>query len=157
MPRFVRHPRIMKMMYPGPSSIRMSIVSGHPPQTRSFRSSGLHSLAFRLRNFCLSAKDQASSPHDGLLRDIPTPCSHDISGLNILPFTFHEVHPLTPNAFRLTGCLDHLYRSVGDKQDIRRPATVLIVKVLDHVFQVFMPEEVFLFTEPAFVCVVHVL
>jgi len=27
----------------------------------------------RLRNFCLTAKDQASSPPDGLLRNIPTP------------------------------------------------------------------------------------
>ncbi len=27
----------------------------------------------RLRNFCLTAKDRASSPLDGLLRNIPTP------------------------------------------------------------------------------------
>ncbi|OPY74968.1 MAG: hypothetical protein A4E64_02081 [Syntrophorhabdus sp. PtaU1.Bin058] len=75
----------------------MSIGVGLSPQTRSFRSSGcsyrglrrpLHEQSpwslplspkvwavyiarVRLRNFCF-AKDQASSPHDGLLQESPT-------------------------------------------------------------------------------------
>jgi hypothetical protein len=36
----------------------------------------LHSLAFDCDTFAY-AKDQASLPLDGLLKEYPTPCSHD--------------------------------------------------------------------------------
>ena len=42
----------------------------------------------RLRNFCLTAKDRASLPHDGLLRDIPTPCSSLLSKVRDTSFLF---------------------------------------------------------------------
>ena len=44
----------------------------------------LHSLAFSIGTFAC-AKDQASSLLDGLLKENPTPCSHEIFGL--IPFT----------------------------------------------------------------------
>ena len=70
----------MKMIYPG-SSIRISICVGLFPANTLITLLRLHSLAFGFGTFAY-AKDRASSPHDGLLKESPTPCSHDVSGIS---------------------------------------------------------------------------
>ena len=59
----------------------MSIVCRAFPANTLIRSSGTHSLAFGFGTFAY-AKDRASLPLDGLLKENPTPCSHDLFGIN---------------------------------------------------------------------------
>ena len=57
--------------------MRMSMVSGIP-RKHAHSLQRLQSLAFGFGTFAY-AKDQASLPLDGLLKENPTPCSHDLS------------------------------------------------------------------------------
>jgi hypothetical protein len=56
-------------------SMRMTMVSAIP-RKHAHSLQRLHSLAFGCGTFAY-AKDQASLPHDGLLKDYPTPYSND--------------------------------------------------------------------------------
>ena len=61
--------------------MRMILVSGIP-RKNVHALQRLHSLAFSFETFAY-AKDQASSLLDGLLKENPTPCSNDSSGIRI--------------------------------------------------------------------------
>jgi hypothetical protein len=61
-------------------AIRMCIGVGLCPRKHTHSLQRLHSLAFGCETFAY-AKDQASSPRDGLLKDYPTPYSNDLSGI----------------------------------------------------------------------------
>jgi hypothetical protein len=72
----------------------MSIRVGYSPQTRSFAPAAI-SLAFGFGTFAY-AKDQASLPPDGLLKEYPTPCSQfwqEEFFLRVVPSDSHASAP----------------------------------------------------------------
>ncbi len=87
-------------------------MSGYSPQTRSFKLKRLQLLAFGFKNFCLIAKDQASLPHDGLLKKT----RHHALNPKFLPETMNN--PLIQNEFLIKPIFNYM----GTDQGVGRPA-----------------------------------
>jgi len=59
--------------FPAISIYKMSIGAGFPPQTRSYAPAAYIHSRSASELLHIHAKDRASSPHDGLLLESPTP------------------------------------------------------------------------------------